>query len=539
VSNSFLSRDRSQDDANAAMLKRILPEYIQRLEKEGDTARSTSARGTLQEFLGQNDQALQSHLKAVELLEADRRRLRDERSRGTFLEDKMQVFYNAILNLLDRGRSVEAFDLVERSKSRAMADLLQTQELGLARPDDRRLYSESVQLTARISQLQSQLARYRSDGELSQNTEKIAGVEREIQRLEMENRKLQQAAGPRLQDLIVSKPVSLQALQGSMKEDRFDVLHYLVLPAQVVLWHIGSDTSNVCSVFLPREELIRKVGSLRKSMVDGASKFDQQTARELYLYLIQPALKWIKTDHLVIIPHDDLNYLPFQVLKDWATEQYLGEKFQISYAPSATILLRKKKAGSIRAGNLLAVADPDLEDARAEVQAIGALYPGRSKIVFDVGARESDVKAWVGSFDLIHLSVHGKFRADEPLLSYLQLNKSGSDDGMLTAAEMFGLPMEKAMLVVLSACETGQVAATHANEIIGMERALLFAGANSLILSSWAVDAASTKLWMETFYREAQSKPLSEAARLALITVKSRPEYNHPYHWAAFLLIGR
>ena len=201
--------------------------------------------------------------------------------------------------------------------------------------------------------------------------------------------------------------------------------------------------------------------------------------------------------------------------------------------------MRKKKAGSLRAGNLLAVADPQLEDARDEVQAIGGLYPGRSKIVFEVPAKESDIKAWVGGYDLIHLSVHGKFRADEPLLSHLVFSKGGPDDGNLTAAEMFGLPLEKARLVVLSACESGQVTATHANEIIGMERALLFAGANSLILSSWAVDAASTKLWMETFYREAQSKPLSEAARAALVAVKKRPEYNHPYHWAPFLLIGR
>jgi CHAT domain-containing protein len=53
------------------------------------------------------------------------------------------------------------------------------------------------------------------------------------------------------------------------------------------------------------------------------------------------------------------------------------------------------------------------------------------------------------------------------------------------------------------------------------------------------VDAKSTELWMTTFYREAQGKPLSEAARAALRAVKQRPEYAHPYHWAAFSMIGR
>ena len=102
---------------------------------------------------------------------------------------------------------------------------------------------------------------------------------------------------------------------------------------------------------------------------------------------------------------------------------------------------------------------------------------------------------------------------------------------------MFGLPLGKAKLVVLSACETGQMEATRGNEILGMERALLYAGANNLVLSSWKVDSASAALWMKTFYREAQQKSLAEAARLALIEVKNK--YPEPYHWAAFRLVGK
>jgi CHAT domain-containing protein len=44
---------------------------------------------------------------------------------------------------------------------------------------------------------------------------------------------------------------------------------------------------------------------------------------------------------------------------------------------------------------------------------------------------------------------------------------------------------------------------------------------------------------METFYREAESKPLSEAARLALLSVKKNPQYSHPYYWSPFRLIGK
>jgi CHAT domain-containing protein len=151
---------------------------------------------------------------------------------------------------------------------------------------------------------------------------------------------------------------------------------------------------------------------------------------------------------------------------------------------------------------------------------------------------EADLKSWAGNYSVLHLSVHGKFET-EPLLSYLVLNKGTPEEWHLTAAAMFGLPLAKARLVVLSACETGHIEATHANELYGMIRALIYAGANTLVLSSWEVDAASTRLWMEEFYKNAQTQPLSEAARQAIIAVKKQPQYQHPFYWAPFLMFGK
>jgi len=165
---------------------------------------------------------------------------------------------------------------------------------------------------------------------------------------------------------------------------------------------------------------------------------------------------------------------------------------------------------------------------------------GESQITFlDALAQEKDVKAWVRDFEVIHLSVHGKFNAAEPMLSYLSLARGGSDDGRLTAAEMFGLPLDKSRLVVLSACETGRAEATHGNEVLGMVRGLMYAGAGTLVLSYWEVDSEATALWMRTFYDAALSRPMPEAARAALLKVKSNSAYGHPYYWAAFTMIGR
>jgi CHAT domain-containing protein len=508
----------------------------------GWDARSTYTQGLLHDMQGENDKALAAYLRAVDLLEADRRNLTDEQSRGTFLENKIEMYYWPVLQLLERRRYGEAFELLERSRSRVLADLMASRQIELSSRRERAAFGEAVTLRTRIAALQKELFELKSLADRDRYADKIAGIETDIRRLEDEHRALAgrlASETPRVQTLVVSQPASLAQVQQSARRDGYEVLYYLVRDTGMVVWLIGADTVTVRSVFLPRSELGSKIDRLRKSLTDGKAAFDVQTSRELYLFLVEPIRRWMKTDHLVIVPHEDLHYLPFQALQNPEDGSYLGERAQLSYAPSATVLLASKKVHQIAGGTLLAIADPDLPRAVDEVDVLGQLYAGRGKVVTDVLASETDVRAWAGQHPLVHLSVHGVFSPRAPLLSHLKLRRDAQNDGQLTAAEMFGLPLDRVTLLVLSACETGRAEATHANEILGMLRALLYAGANTLVLSSWKVDAKSTELWMTTFYREAQGKPLSEAARVALRTVKQRPDYAHPYHWAAFSMIGR
>jgi hypothetical protein len=68
------------------------------------------------------------------------------------------------------------------------------------------------------------------------------------------------------------------------------------------------------------------------------------------LFLIQPALQWITSNHLVILPQEALYGVPFQVFQDPADNSYLGERFQLTYAPSATILLPLKQMDTFAGG---------------------------------------------------------------------------------------------------------------------------------------------------------------------------------------------
>jgi len=321
-----------------------------------------------------------------------------------------------------------------------------------------------------------------------------------------------------------------------LRRDESEMLCYLALDDSLILWHIAGQSQHACSVFLPRSELKAKVVALRDSVSSRDARFDEKIARELFLYLVQPALGWIKAPHLIVVPHAELNELPFAALLA-PSGKSLGEMFTLSDGPNAGLLLDLKKGEAIGNGRLFAAADPEIEEARSEVEAVAASYPGRNKSIVDSLINESELKAVAGQYDVLHLSVHGKFTPLEPMLSYLQLGPDSHDDGRLTAAEMFGLSLGRTRLVVLSACESGQTEATPGNEVLGMERALLYAGANNLVLSQWTVDAASTALWMKTFHREAQSKPLAAAAQAALVETKKT--YPQPYYWAAFRLVGR
>lgn len=520
-------------------------EEVQRFEKHaGGFADSGAARmahtdGLMRQGRGDLDGALSAFMKAVDLVEKDRGNLSDERTRGKFLEDKISFYHAPALVYLEQKRPDEAFSLLERSKSRAMADLLASRALTLAGTEERDLYAATIALKAKIAKQQDeQFKLIASAGK----REEISARGAEIQALEDQYRTLLgrlTKQSPKAQQLIVAPSVTLDQLQRAMRVERFEVLQFLVQDTGVIVWHVSADSTHVRNVFLPRRELIKKITALQASLADRHAKFDAAVAKELFLFLIQPMLPRIKSDRLVIIPHDELHVLSFQALLNPADGRFLGEQFQLSYAPSATVLLNLKRAASIAKGNLLAIADPDIEAAPQEVAAIAALYPKRSQVIDEFLPQEAEIKTLVAGYEVVHLSVHGKFDASEPLFSYLKLSAGEKDDGKLTAAEMFALPLQKAQLVVVSACETGKAEVTRGDEVIGLTRALLYAGAGSLVLSHWEVDSESTALWMQTFYREAQLKSFADAARIALRTVKSKAEFSHPYYWAAFTLITR
>jgi CHAT domain-containing protein len=146
-------------------------------------------------------------------------------------------------------------------------------------------------------------------------------------------------------------------------------------------------------------------------------------------------------------------------------------------------------------------------------------------------ATSQAVSQAAGGARSLHLSCHGFFDLQEPMLSGLVLS-----DGVLTAATVLTWQLPGS-LVTLSACSTGRQRITPGDELYGLARAFFFAGASSLVVSMWPVDARTTLELMRMFYRQVrQGEEIAAALRSAMNAIRlSRP---HPFYWASFCLVG-
>lgn len=526
-------------------LLKLFEESKRRHEQAGGFGQSVQAarlfvEGMMRQAQGDHAAALPYFRQAVEVIERDRRAVGDESARGAFLADKTQIYVAAILELLDAHEYAEAFELMERSRARAISEMILGRKPELSGAGEQQLYADLTQVRAEMARRQAELFKLINR---KADPARIADADRVVSKLEEDEKKLRarmQATSPRLRQLTAPDTLPLGAFQQLLKEARADALEYLVTDTALVLWHIGPDAVHVRNVFVPRSELTASIKALRASIGEGHTPFDVQRARELYLQLVEPARAFLTSERLVIVPHDALNDLPFAVLENPKDGRAVGESWALAQAPSATLYAALRPWSQKEARRAVAAADPGLGDAVHEMTTLEEIYrPGFRRLGGAGLATETEIKAAVADSEVVHLAVHGQFDPGQPLLSHLTLAPSARDDGQLTAAEMFGLSLGRARLVVLSACESGRVETGRANEAAGMLQGLLYAGAGAMVLSSWKVDSASTTLWMQTFHRAARTTTLPEAARRALLAVKNTPAYGHPFFWGPFSAVAR
>jgi CHAT domain-containing protein len=246
--------------------------------------------------------------------------------------------------------------------------------------------------------------------------------------------------------------------------------------------------------------------------------------------------KLSEIDLINIIPHGPLHNLPFHALRQ--NGKFLMETHAVSYAPSSAILnycwnkSSVLEPGQLFNGTPLLVGVPDERATQVsrEVQELAKLIQ-ESKVLLGESATLDEVKKASADCGLLHLAAHGLFRPEAPLLSSIRLA-----DQWMAVQDVYDLDL-KATLVTLSACETGLGHDAGGDEMVGLVRGFLHAGAKSLLVSLWMVDDKSMTELMTYFYGQwLAGKSKSQALRQAQLSLMK--QYDHPYYWAPMILVG-
>ncbi len=261
---------------------------------------------------------------------------------------------------------------------------------------------------------------------------------------------------------------------------------------------------------------------------------------------------------IVIIPSGRLGTLPFEALplnaksiKDFNHAEFLIEKYSISYEFSSALMNQKENKTSKKDTPSIYLCAPiqfpqntnlsELPGTEQEVNNIASLFGKYSHIDKFQEANETNIKsAKLSEYNYLHFATHGIVDETEPELSRMFLNTGSKDDGDLFSGEIFNLQLN-AELAVLSACQTGLGKLSKGEGVIGLSRALTYAGAKSIVVSFWSVADESTSELMTEFYRtlmQDKTENFARALRHSKLKLINSTNFKSPYYWAPFVLIG-
>lgn len=498
-------------------------------------------QGNLAQVSPNPDLALAHYEQGVEQLERLRGRLMVE-FQADFLGDKQGIYEAALRLCLTLNQIEQAFDYAERAKSRSLINLIADRldvRLEARSAKDEPIVAELQQLCDRHNQLVRHLP---TTSMPPSPTENITALEEKATRLW---HKLL------IRNADYARDAALMEVRTEEVRPYLDaqtlLIEYFIAQGELVVFLVTRDgiEARPLAGILPQLRQPARLLNLALKAVPTAP--DAQIAsltanaqihlRQLHQLLLESLpdtaahyAKWL------FVPHGSLlHYLPFHALYDG--HSYLIERHEISYLPAASLLhyIRQRRPpgeGVVAFGHS---QDGRLPFALQEAKTVAQLLDGHAYL--EEEATLSKLQAVASQARLLHLATHGDYNQDNPLFSGLALA-----DGALNTLDVFNLRLQ-ASLVTLSACQTGRSVVKGGDELQGLLRAFLYAGAQSLLLGLWRVADGATLHFMERFYHSlAQGMTKGEALRRAqrLFIGSDGPEsrYRHPYYWAPFMLVG-
>jgi CHAT domain-containing protein len=462
-------------------------------------------------------------------------------------QDKQRVYEDMVSLCLALDRRQTALAYVEEAKSRALMDMI-AQRLDLrlqARAEgDEDLVSELNRLNARRNTLYRQTL-----GEQGASSEML------VQQQDIEQQVTALRNTLLIRNAAYARDLSLTQVQGEPLQPYLVadtlLIEYYSVQDRLMAFCVAAESPHVQVHHLPAKLIqikrwqqrlrvnLKTVPCSTASHVPHLVRNAQATLRRLYQNLLAPLAGQLAAfSNLIIVPHGSLHYVPFHALFDGA--KYLIETHELSYLPASSFLRHRHDVKRTGQG-MLAVGysyQDRLPHAVAEAQSLGERW--QAELVCGDEATRQRVQALMSGRRVVHLATHGEFHRDNPLFSGLALA-----DGWLTTLDVFNLRLS-ASLVTLSGCHTGRNTIGGGDELLGLMRAFLAAGACTLVLSQWAAEDQATALLMDRFYGQladgASKAAALREAQLGLLYEDEPSEalsyHRHPFFWAPFYLVG-
>ncbi len=581
LSNGNLLKAKMYDNLGALATNAVV--NATRYYSTKDLVRTLNAKGQalkLKYLKSKNIEDLEDcvrlYLQMDDIINRIRYSYRNYKDKLLFLELVKDVYNNAMevqSILYEKTKSASAFEAyfqcAEKSKSNTLKDILSVTAFkqSVVIPDTLRAFEKRLKTNLDFNRTQMLL----EESKIPVDTLKIRQYREVFLRLTIEEDSLAKVLKTRNdQDHRLkheSKVVSIKEIQQRI-DKATTLVTFFTTDSITYAFTISKDAYAVHVLKTP--DLSRKVMAFRTAMLAGNIKEYKRLGYALYETLMLPIKKDLIGDTLLIVPDGVLWNLNFDLLLSEVTEDmhpaelpYVLREYAVSLGNSATLLFKafhesdkkvkqencvafsfsdRAHVPAVKSMSLetLREAGDDLPGTRKEIKAISKIVDGR--YYYGVNADEATFKKEAGNCKILHLALHGEVDDKHPEYSKLYFTKGRDtiEDNCLYSYELFTLNIP-AELVVLSACNTGVGKVSKGEGVMSLGHAFRYAGAKSLLLSSWEVSDETTPQIMRSFYtnlKAGMTKPRAlQKAKLSYL--KNANMYKTaPFYWGGFYLLG-
>ncbi len=463
-------------------------------------------------------------------------------NRKTFLESNQGTLVSLIDLLINQNNPERAFEWANLATVADLADYSRLVNAKVSNPQAQKAIERWNQSNLQLENLRKELQEKFSP-ELSQRVNQLQ------EQLNREGEEISRRF-PEAADLFETKPTDIAQLKASIPVGTTVILPVLLtkiknVPNTIALFILTKDKLKVIKVPVNPakfDALLTQTYDQLENRKDDTFLDNLEKIYELLIRPVEAEIKATNPKQLSIIATGKLRYIPFEALYNGKADQYLIQKYPVSYLTrlSTRSLQAKGTQTSTSAKKVLAFGNPvtkpplALPGAEVEVKSITHIFPG-SETFINSQATLSTFKIQSPRFSLLHLATHGCFQKGGCPSLGLEENVLLFADQKFNIRDAALLGLQNVDLIVLSACQTALETNSNSEEIAGLAYLFERAGARAVIASLWSTEDKTTQAIMVQFYQNLK-KGMSKDE--ALRQAKLSQIDSHPFFWSPFVLIG-